>query len=155
MNTMKHQTLTILLTALMTSLLLAAGGKNLRMLVVTPTPAMHCNNCENKIKSNLRFEKGVVQISTSLEKQTVSITYNGSKTNAEALRAALKKIGYETTVVSDRPVSKEPPKAAQCSDKNCSTDAQKHCTESQKPCSAESHKHCSESHKHCSESHKH
>lgn len=104
---MKHQTLTILLTTLMATLLMAVGGKNLRMLVVTPTPKMHCSNCENTIKSNLRFEKGVVQISTSLEKQTISITYNANKTNPDTLKAALKKLGYEAAVVSDKPLEKK------------------------------------------------
>lgn len=30
------------------------------------TPRMTCSNCENKIKSNLRFEKGVSEIVTDL-----------------------------------------------------------------------------------------
>lgn len=98
---MKH-----ILLAIMTSLLLMAGGKDLRELVLTPTPQMHCANCENKIKNNMRFEKGVVKIETSVEQQTVVITYNGKKTDAKALRTAMKKIGYDTRVVSDKPVTK-------------------------------------------------
>ncbi len=99
---MKH-----ILIAIMTSLLLLAGGKDLRELVLTPTPQMHCANCENKIKNNMRFEKGVVKIETSVEKQTVVITYNGAKTDAKALQAAMKKIGYDTQIVSDKPVGKK------------------------------------------------
>ena len=98
---MKH-----ILIAIMTSLLLLAGGKDLRELVLTPTPQMHCANCENKIKNNMRFEKGVVKIETSVEKQTVVIIYNGAKTDAKALQAAMKKIGYDTQIVSDKPVGK-------------------------------------------------
>ena len=45
------------LLMIMASLLLIAGGKDLRVLVMTPTPNMHCEKCENKIKKNLRFEK--------------------------------------------------------------------------------------------------
>ena len=99
---MKH-----ILLAIMTSLLLMAGGKDLRELVLTPTPQMHCANCENKIKNNMRFEKGVVKIETSVEQQTVVITYNGKKTDAKALQTAMKKIGYDTRVVSDKPVEKK------------------------------------------------
>ena len=98
---MKH-----ILLAIMTSLLLMAGGKDLRELVLTPTPQMHCANCENKIKNNMRFEKGVVKIETSVEQQTVVITYNGKKTDAKALQTAMKKIGYDTRVVSDKPGTK-------------------------------------------------
>ena len=95
---MKH-TLIILLS----SLILMAGSKDLRVLVMTPTPQMHCENCENKIKKNLRFEKGVVKIETSVEAQTVTVTYDASKTNAENIQTAMKKIGYDTKVVSDKP----------------------------------------------------
>ena len=91
----------------MTSLLLMAGGKELRELVLTPTPQMHCANCENKIKGNMRFEKGVVKIETSVEAQTVTITYDGKKTDAKTLQAAMKKIGYDTRVVSDQPQPKK------------------------------------------------
>ena len=99
---MKH-----LLLSLITILIVAAGGKQIRQLVVTPTPQMHCESCENKIKSNIRFEKGVLNIETSLEAQTVTITYNAAKTNVSNLQAAMKKIGYDTRVVSDRPLQKD------------------------------------------------
>lgn len=88
---------------IITSLLLIAGTKDLRVLVMTPTPKMHCENCENKIKKNLRFEKGVVKIETSVKEQTVTVTYNASKTNVEKIQVAMKEIGYETKVISDKP----------------------------------------------------
>lgn len=88
---------------IMASLLLMAGAKEMRVLVMTPTPKMHCESCENKIKKNLRFEKGVVKIETSVEAQTVTVTYDASKTNAENIQTAMKKIGYDTKVVSDKP----------------------------------------------------
>ena len=66
-----------------------------------------CQNCEEKIKGNMRFEKGVVKIETDREKQTVTITYDPAKTNVETLQAAMKKIGRETRVVSDKPLAKE------------------------------------------------
>ncbi len=84
------------------ALLLGAGASNLRVLIVTPTPEMHCESCENKIKGNMRFEKGVKKVETSLERQEVAITYDAKKTSVENLRAAMKKIGYDTKVVSDR-----------------------------------------------------
>lgn len=86
------------------ALLLGVGGSNLRVLILTPTPQMHCESCENKIKSNIRFEKGVKKVETNLERQEVTITYNPKKNNVEGLRAAMKKIGYDTKVVSDKEV---------------------------------------------------
>lgn len=92
------QTLLILLS----SLLLMAGAKDLRVLVMTPTPKMHCESCENKIKKNLRFEKGVKKIETSVENQTVIVTYDATKTDVKSLQSAMKQIGYDTKVVSDK-----------------------------------------------------
>lgn len=86
----------------LTSLLMMVGGKELRVLVMTPTPQMHCENCEKKIKKNLRFEKGVTKIETSVKEQTVTVTYDASKTTKENIQSAMKKIGYDTKVLSDK-----------------------------------------------------
>lgn len=95
------------LLMIMTSLLLMAGSKDLRVLVMTPTPQMHCENCENKIKKNLRFENGVKKIETSIKEQTVTVTYDATKTDVKKIQTAMKEIGYETKVVSDKPKEKE------------------------------------------------
>lgn len=63
-------------------------------VVFTVSPKMHCNNCENKIKNNIRYEKGVSRIATDLKKQTVTVTYDSEKTNTDNLSKAFKKIGY-------------------------------------------------------------
>lgn len=97
------QTLLILLS----SLLLMAAGKDLRVLVMTPTPQMHCEKCENKIKKNLRFESGVKKIETSIKEQTVTVTYDATKTDVKKIQAAMKEIGYDTKVVSDTPKEKD------------------------------------------------
>ena len=57
--------------------------------------AMSCENCERKIKENIRFEKGVTAIKTDLKTQTVKITYKSDKTNRENLAVALTKLGYK------------------------------------------------------------
>ena len=47
-----------------------AFGKDIKTVVFKTTPEMHCNNCETKIKNNLRFEKGVKGIVTDLGDKT-------------------------------------------------------------------------------------
>lgn len=79
-----------------------SGKKEMRVLVVTTNPEMHCQNCEKKIKENIRFESGVKKIVTSLEKQLVTITYDASKTDVKKLTEAFAKIGYEVKVLSDQ-----------------------------------------------------
>lgn len=70
------------------------GAKDVKTLVVTTTPQMHCANCENKIKGNLRFEKGVKDIATDIPSQTVTVTYDAEKTSVASLTQAFNKIGY-------------------------------------------------------------
>lgn len=69
-------------------------AKDIKTIIFTTEPQMHCENCENKIKNNIRFVKGVKQIVTSVDDQTVTITYDADKTSPEALTAAFKKFGY-------------------------------------------------------------
>ena len=64
-------------------------------LVVTTQPQMHCQNCEKKIKSNIRFVKGTKKIETSVEDQKVTIVYDNKKAKYDDYVAAFKKIGYE------------------------------------------------------------
>ena len=56
---------------------ITAMAKTIKTTVFTTSPQMHCENCENKIKGNLRFEKGVKKIVTDIDSQTVTVTYLG------------------------------------------------------------------------------
>ena len=64
-------------------------------LVVTTTPQMHCEGCEMRIKKNIRFVKGTRKIETSVPRQTVTIVYDGRKSDYADFEAAFRKIGYE------------------------------------------------------------
>lgn len=77
--------------------------------IFTLSPKMTCANCEKKIKSNIRFEKGVKNIQTSLSDQTVTITYDSEKSNPESLKKAFKKIGYEASCAEASQCTKEAP----------------------------------------------
>lgn len=59
-------------------------AKDIKTIVLTTQPEMHCQNCEKKIKNNIRFEKGIKTIKTNLEKKTVTIEYDADKTNVRA-----------------------------------------------------------------------
>lgn len=96
-----------ILNVLFLSIALLMGGSQLRMLVVKTTPEMHCNKCETKIKKHMMYERGITKIETSLERQTVTFTYDARKTNAENITKAMSTIGYECKVVKDVPKEKE------------------------------------------------
>ena len=83
---------------LLFALLLATAvgvAKDIKTVRLTTTPQMHCENCEKKIKGNLRFEKGIKKIDTSIADQTVTIKYDADKTSVGKLIKAFQKFGYQ------------------------------------------------------------
>ena len=74
-------------------------GKDIRTVVLTTLPEMHCANCEKKIKENIRFEKGIKSITTNLKDKTVTIEYDAEKTNVQDIIKGFKKIKYEASEV--------------------------------------------------------
>ena len=76
-------------------------AKDIKTIVFTTTPQMHCFNCEEKIKKNIRFEKGVKNIVTNVAEQRVEITYDADKTTPEKLQKGFKKIGYDAKILKD------------------------------------------------------
>ncbi len=84
--------LSIIIMSLMTIVMYA---KDIKTAVFTTNPQMHCERCEQKIKGNLRFERGVKKIVTSVPNQTITITFDADKTTVGNIIKAFDKIGYE------------------------------------------------------------
>ena len=61
---------------------------------VTFSVGLHCQNCVKKVKENISFEKGVKGLDVNLEKKTVTVSYDPSKTDEATLRKAIEKLGY-------------------------------------------------------------
>jgi copper chaperone CopZ len=81
---------------------LVCTAKDIKTVVLNTAPEMHCSSCENKIKSNIRFEKGVKDIETNLADKTVTVTYDADKTNVEQIIEGFKKIDYVATVATPK-----------------------------------------------------
>lgn len=86
---------------LMLTVSVMAMAKDVKTAVFTTTPQMSCASCENKIKGNLRFEKGVKKITTNIEKQTVTVVYDADKTTPEKLQKRFEKFGYKARQLKD------------------------------------------------------
>lgn len=95
----------IILSAMVALMAAGASAETLKTVVVTPTPKLTCQNCEKKVKDNVRFVKGTKKIETSVKDNTVTITYDADKAKVADYEAAFKKIGRSITV-------KEEPKDA-------------------------------------------
>ena len=80
-------------------------GKDVKTVVLTTHPQMHCANCEKKIKDNIRFEKGIKSIKTNLDDKTITIEYDAEKTTVEDIIKGFEKIKYEAQEV--KPTNKD------------------------------------------------
>lgn len=145
---------TILFFAMLLSVIVASA-KDIKTVVFTTNPIMHCENCENKIKGNLRFEKGVKSIETNVQEQRVTVSYDAAKTDAAKLQKAFNKFGYNATVVGCDGKSAKPEcgkmtgcgekKMTGCSEKNmtgCSGEMNTNCCGGKKECGASAKPSC-------------
>ena len=78
---------------------LSAKAKK-KTAVVTFKTSIRCHNCVKKITENISFEKGVKDLSVSLDSKIVKITYDPSKTDEATLARALEKLGYRVEKVT-------------------------------------------------------
>lgn len=90
----------ILLTVMLLTMTMASA-KDIKTVVLTTVPQMHCENCEKRIKENIRFEKGIKKIVTDVEHQTVTITYDADKTTVEDIIKGFEKIKYTAREVEE------------------------------------------------------
>jgi len=90
----------IVLTAMLLTMIMASA-KDIKTVVLTTEPPMHCEGCEKRIKENIRFEKGVKKIVTDVEHQTVTITYDADKTTVENIIKGFEKINYNASEVKE------------------------------------------------------
>ena len=85
-----------------------AYAKDLKVLVVKTTPEVQNVEMQTKVKDQLRLTSGVKKVEADFAAKQVMVTYDAEKTNTQKILAALKKNGYEATVVSDGKLPKKP-----------------------------------------------
>ena len=93
----------IFLSSLLAIAAVAAMAKDLHTIVLTTSPEMHCQGCENKVTENLRYVRGVKSIKASAQQQTITVVIDADKTTPAALIKSLAKVGYTAKVKSDTP----------------------------------------------------
>lgn len=73
---------------------------------VTFVVEIDCENCANKVRENLPFEKGVKDLKVTLADKTVWVKYSPKKTTKEQLAAAINKLGYQ--VLGEKQTEEQP-----------------------------------------------
>jgi len=55
---------------------------------------LNCHSCEQNIKKNIPYERGVIDLNVNLEKKLVTIKYRPNSTDKEKLKKAIEKLGF-------------------------------------------------------------
>jgi copper chaperone CopZ len=66
-----------------------------------------CGMCEERIESNMAFEKGVKSVELDDKTKIVTIEYRTAKTDPDKLREAISKLGYDADDVEADPKAYE------------------------------------------------
>ena len=94
----------LIITLLLSSLTSFAGNK---VKDVFTLDHQMSQMCEKKIKTNLRYEKGISKIDVSLKENTITITFDKDKTNPENIIEGFKKIGFNAFLVTPQEEQKD------------------------------------------------
>lgn len=60
-----------------------------------PVPGIHCGGCIDAIRTALLLEEGVGSAEGDIASKQITVAFDPSKTSSEALRCAIREIGYE------------------------------------------------------------
>jgi len=63
--------------------------------------SMDCHSCEQKIKKNIPYDKGVKDLTTDLDKKLVTIKFESNKTDKDKLKKAIEKLGFTCEEVKE------------------------------------------------------
>lgn len=78
------------------------GKKNEKAIIKTVFYCDHCKQCETcgqNFQANMLKIKGVKMYELDEEKMTITVYYNGQKTNIKTIRDAISKMGFDADEV--------------------------------------------------------
>jgi len=77
----------------------AQQRQNTREAQVVFSVDMDCHNCEQKVKKNIPYQRGVKDLTTNLDKQLVTIKYQTNRTDKDKLKKSIEKLGFKAEEV--------------------------------------------------------
>ncbi len=98
MKTIQKLIIAMLLVAVPS--LLSAQDKNKTTETVKFKTSIECNNCVNKVMTNLPQEKGIKDVKCDLTTKEITVTYQKDKNNPDDIKKAIEKLGYTAKVVT-------------------------------------------------------
>ena len=105
MKTLQKLFITILFAAV--PFILTAQEKAKTTETVKYKTSIECNNCVNKVMTNLPQEKGIKDVKCDLKTKEVTVTYQKDKNNPEQIKKSIEKLGFTAKVVTEEPAVKK------------------------------------------------
>jgi copper chaperone CopZ len=105
--------ITVIFSVIMMTVLLSAGNQSIAQEKKKSTEEIKiqtsavCGMCEERIETNIAYEKGVKKVELDDSTKIVTIGFDPRKTNPDQLRSAISKIGYDADDVAADPVAYE------------------------------------------------
>lgn len=78
------------------------------MTVTTEIPCDHCENCEScepRVENALKATEGVLSADMKVSEQTISVSYNPSKTDEQKIKKAIAMTGFDAGDVKADPAA--------------------------------------------------
>ena len=88
------QKLIIMMLLIVLPVLLIAQDEKKTTETVKFTTSITCNNCVNKIMTNLPQEKGIKDVKCNVATKEVVVTYQKDKNNPEQIIKSIEKLGF-------------------------------------------------------------
>lgn len=96
---MKLKTVVVLLlTLFLTQISVAQKGKNEKAVIKTAIYCDHCQQCETcgkNFQANMLKIKGVKMYELDDKNMTITVYYNGKKTDLQTIKTAISNLGYD------------------------------------------------------------
>jgi len=88
--------------------IMKAQEKDKNVQTVKYTTSIHCEDCVNKIMTNLPREKGIKDVKCDVKTKEVTVSYNKEKNNPVEIQKTIEKLGFTAKVVKEgeNPVKK-------------------------------------------------
>jgi len=74
--------------------LITAQKQNKTTETVKYITSIDCDNCVNKIMTNLPHDKGIKDVKCDLPSKTVTVTFRKDKNDPEKIKRAIEKLGF-------------------------------------------------------------
>jgi copper chaperone CopZ len=100
---MKAKSIVLIIIAIFMITIVSAQDPEPKVKEIKIQTSAVCGMCEERLESNIAFEKGVKSVELDDKTKILTVTYKPDKTDPDKLRKAVSKLGYDADDVEADP----------------------------------------------------